>query len=151
MNPDDPIDEKALEDRLRALPSPPLPDSLESRLLAAIPEITPARSRIHWLWPAGIAATAAALLIGVWLLLKDRTADPSGNGQRDGWVNRQQIRTDPSQHSDAVDLMWMMVRGNHADSAVEFPTSGAAEAFEWPLRDGMTIGSSKRVVVAMLH
>src|SRR5262245_54067693 len=55
---------EALAARLRSLPLPPVPDGLESRLLAAVPVLRPTRRR--WIVRAGLAgALAAACLLAV--------------------------------------------------------------------------------------
>jgi hypothetical protein len=58
----------SLEDRLRALPSPPVPVDLEARLLAGIPkEIPPSRGRLAiWIGMSGLLAAACVLAMLAW-------------------------------------------------------------------------------------
>jgi hypothetical protein len=56
---------EALEARLRALPRPPVPAGLESRLLAAIPADRPTPRRRWAGWVGVAAAVAAACLLAV--------------------------------------------------------------------------------------
>ncbi len=59
---------EALEEKLRALPQPSVPDGLESRLLAGIPASLPARRRRWPVWVAavGVVAAACVLVVLVW-------------------------------------------------------------------------------------
>jgi hypothetical protein len=56
---------ESLEVRLRALPQPPVPASLEARLLAAVPTTRPIQPRRRLLWIGVVAALAAACLLVV--------------------------------------------------------------------------------------
>jgi hypothetical protein len=60
---------EALEARLRALPSPPVPGGLEARLLAGIPAEVPIARRRWPVWVGVGAAAAAACVLAVlaWL------------------------------------------------------------------------------------
>lgn len=77
---------KSLEEELRRLPKVNVPDTLEQRLLAAIPETqaaTVSRSRVRWrCWAVGVgSAVAAAAVIAatVMLPLHRSTDDPDGS------------------------------------------------------------------------
>ena len=66
-------DEQNLEKRLRDLPPPPIPDGLETRLLAGIPSAPPARapdprSRKRRMALGAIGAIAAAILLAIVLI-----------------------------------------------------------------------------------
>jgi len=61
-------DTEALEARLRALPLPPVPHDLESRLLGRIPSATPARKP----WRAAWVGVAAAVVIVCLLVIVAR-------------------------------------------------------------------------------
>jgi hypothetical protein len=63
---------EALEEQLRRLPEPKVPEDLEAKLIAAIPAVASipqvARPR-KWQWSAGAVVAAAAALVVLFLLL----------------------------------------------------------------------------------
>ena len=61
-----------IEEQLRLLPPPPVPDDLEVRLLARVPPFRPAAAMVRprpWPARAGLAALAAAVVVAatVWM------------------------------------------------------------------------------------
>ena len=75
-----PLNEQAIEARLRALPKPPVPSGLEQRLLAGIPPAQPiAKPRLQaaWGWAAaGTAVAAAVILAGILAVPQERVRAP---------------------------------------------------------------------------
>jgi hypothetical protein len=63
--PDPDRSRESLEERLRALPRPPLPLELEARLLAAAPSRLPLLRRRWPIWISAAAALAAACMVAV--------------------------------------------------------------------------------------
>lgn len=109
----------ALEGRLRALPPPPVPAGLESRLLAAIPT---SKVNVHRPWAVLVGAVAAACFMVV-LLFARRADNTPDRGRVAGPLARQ----DAPSRSDEFARIAEALKARRELNEAKLPP------FNWPL------------------
>ena len=134
-NPDRSLE--ALEARLRALPQPPIPADLESRLLAAIPAKRSIPPRRWGVRVGAISALAAACLLAViaWPWRDGEHSDPK--------TIQSTVRVTPRPTEDSAPIASLRPARQVLDEA-EPPT------FTWPLPESSPIRFSASIPADLL-
>jgi hypothetical protein len=136
MHPDRSVED--LESRLRAMPPPPVPASLEARLLAAIPVDRPTPSR-RPRWPvwAGVAGATAVVCLLIALI----------------WPNRASVRPDHTPRNDVVQTRPEDPSANYSEWLADrqAPNPPELPVFSWPVEEASPMRASTSIPADLLN